>query len=156
MCPFDLEYRDWHYLAPLSWINMLWRTLQVMGFELHLEYETIPLPRTGDVLMMDKLREMTGNDETQLKALARVRGSLNVMFLSDIVTADGKFLEQHVTDVGCLPLKRSHHEFPREEPVQDDWETWISYMKVITKQKFELPTPLGDGCVLVTGGGNKF
>ena len=66
-CPFDLDYRDRHYLAPLSWVKMLWRTLQVMGFELHLEYETIPFPRTGDVLMMDKLRELTGNDEAQMK-----------------------------------------------------------------------------------------
>ena len=63
--------------------------------------------------------------------------------MSDILTADGKFLEQHVTDVGCLPLKRSYYNFPREVPDQDDWETWISYMKVITNQNFELPTPLG-------------
>ena len=31
-CPLDLQYEEWGYLAPLSWINMLWKTLQVTGF----------------------------------------------------------------------------------------------------------------------------
>ena len=56
-CPLDLNYDDWHYLAPLSWIKMLWRTLQVTGFELHLEYKELPFPRIGDRLVMDVLRE---------------------------------------------------------------------------------------------------
>ena len=98
VCPFDLDYEDWHYMAPLSWVKMLWRTLQVTGFELHLEYDEIPFPRAGDILIMDKLRELTGNDRDQLKALARVRGSLSAMFLSDLVTTDGKYLEQFAVD----------------------------------------------------------
>ena len=48
-CPFDLDYEDWHYMAPLSWVKMLWRTLQVTGFELHLKYESIPFPRSGEM-----------------------------------------------------------------------------------------------------------
>ena len=43
-CPLDLNYEDWAYLAPLSWVKMLWRTLQVTGFQLHLKYEEISLP----------------------------------------------------------------------------------------------------------------
>ena len=38
-CPFDLVYDEWHYMAPLSWMKMLWRTLQVTGVELHLDYD---------------------------------------------------------------------------------------------------------------------
>ena len=38
VCPLDLCYEDWHFLAPLSWVKMLWKTLSVMGFELHLEH----------------------------------------------------------------------------------------------------------------------
>ena len=47
------------------------------------------MPRKGDFLIMGRLRELTGNGEDQLKALARVQGSLNVIFFSDLVTADG-------------------------------------------------------------------
>ena len=56
VCPFDLDYEDWHYMAPLSWVKMLWRTLQVTGFEIHLEYDEIPFPRARDFLIIDKLR----------------------------------------------------------------------------------------------------
>ena len=36
VCPFDLEYDKWSHFAPLSWVKMLWRTLHVCGFQLHL------------------------------------------------------------------------------------------------------------------------
>ena len=37
------------------------------------------------------------DEQDTLMALQRVRASLNVMFLSDVVTADGKSLEHNVT-----------------------------------------------------------
>ena len=38
VCPLDLDYDEWSKFAPVSWIKMLWRTLQVSGFEVHLKY----------------------------------------------------------------------------------------------------------------------
>ena len=114
-----------------------------MGFELHLEYETIPFPRRGDFLIMDRLRELTRNDQEQLKALARVRGSLNAIFFSDLVTADGKYLEQFAVDPRTEWVPRSKYIFPREEPSDKDWELWISYLKSMTVGNYELPTPIG-------------
>ena len=35
------------------------------------------------------------DDMDKVMAAARVRGFLNAIFLSDIVTADGKFIEEH-------------------------------------------------------------
>ena len=52
-CPLDLDYDDWAYLAPLSWIKMLWKTLQATAFQLHLKYEETHLPRWGDVVIME-------------------------------------------------------------------------------------------------------
>ena len=48
VCPFDLDYERWSYFAPLSWVKMLWRALQVSGFELHVRYDEIPLSRCCD------------------------------------------------------------------------------------------------------------
>ena len=31
-CPLDLPYQEWAHLAPLSWVKMLWKTIQVTGF----------------------------------------------------------------------------------------------------------------------------
>ena len=52
MCLLDLCYADCLYLAPLSWMKMLWRTLQVPGFVVRLKYETIPNTRRGDYFIM--------------------------------------------------------------------------------------------------------
>ena len=59
---------------------MLWRTLQVTGFEVRLDYEKDPLPRERDRLIMDVLRdECRGNQEIMM-SLARVRGYLEAIF----------------------------------------------------------------------------
>lgn len=142
-CPLELVYDEWHYMTPLSWTKMLWRILQATGFEVRLDYERDPLPRERDCLIMDVLREACQGNQEIMMSLTTVRGYLEAIFMSDIVTTDEKFLEQHVTDSGCLLRRRSCYVFPKEEPAQEDWETWISYMKVITNQNFELPTPLG-------------
>lgn len=78
--PLDLCYEDWHCMAPLSWVKMLWRTLQVTGFEIHLEYAKIPFPRKRDFLLMVKFCEMCGNDKSEMMSLSRIRGSLEAIF----------------------------------------------------------------------------
>ena len=92
---------------------------------------------------MDKLREMTGNDESQLKALARVRGSLNAMFFSDIVTADEKFFGQFAVDPQAKRISRLNHSFTREKPSFKDWDLLDSYLKSMTVGNYELPDPMG-------------
>jgi hypothetical protein len=81
---------------------MLWRTLQVTGFQLHLKYDKLPTPRRGDVVIMELAME-TGLEKEELMSMSRVKGKLGVIFLSDITTADGKYLE----DFACNPQESS-------------------------------------------------
>ena len=37
--PFTLNYNRWGYLAPLSWVKMLWRLLHYLDIHLHMEYQ---------------------------------------------------------------------------------------------------------------------
>ena len=74
VCPLDLEYDRWHYLAPLSWIKMLWRTLQVTGFEIHLDYDEIRLPRKRDFVLMEKFQELSRGNQKDMLSLSRVTG----------------------------------------------------------------------------------
>jgi hypothetical protein len=65
---------------------------------------------------------------------------LQCIFLSDVVTADGRYLESFVFDPG--PFKRqSNYRFPRECPSQKDWETWFGFWHsyVLTGDKLEVP-----------------
>ena len=85
--------------------------------------------------------EWTTNEES-LKAIARVRGYLNAIFLSDVTTADGRSMEQFACKKGAW-LARSKFVFPREQPSDDDWNLWTNFWKSWTRDNFELPSPLG-------------
>ncbi len=65
---------------------------------------------------------------------------LQCIFLSDVVTADGRYLESFVFDPG--PFKRrSDYRFPREYPSQKDWETWFKFWHsyMLTGDKLAVP-----------------
>lgn len=63
------------------------------GFELHIKYNVLPNLRKGDNLIMEFATKQGVNKE-DLLSMSRVRGSLRALFMSNIVTADGKFLEE--------------------------------------------------------------
>ena len=52
------------------------------------------------------------------------RGSLQCIFLSDLVTTDGRYLESFVFNPGP-PKQRSNYYFPRECPTKKDWDIWL-------------------------------
>ncbi len=51
--PITLDYDKWGYLAPLSWIKMLWRSLHHFNIHLHMECVMIPSPRERDQVVME-------------------------------------------------------------------------------------------------------
>ena len=67
-------------MAPLSWVKMLWRTLRVTGFQVHLKYGEWPDPRRGDVVVM-KFAMSMGLDKENLRSMSNVKGKLGVIFL---------------------------------------------------------------------------
>ena len=111
----DLPYEEWAYLAPMSWVKMLWRTLQVTGFQVHLKYDESAHPRRGDLVVMEYAMSM-GLDKEDLLSMSRVKGKLGVIFLSDMVTAEGKHLTNISLDPGDLEVPQGKFNFPREVP----------------------------------------
>ena len=122
ICPLDLPYDTWTYLTPLSWVKMLWRTLQVSGFTVHLTYTTIPLPQRGDYLIMEYAMSK-GATKEELSNMPRVRGLLCSFFVSDIVAADGKHLKHFAIFRTHSREHASTYKFPKESPTQEDWTT---------------------------------
>ena len=129
-------------MAPLSWMKVVWKTLQVTGFEVHLNYETMELPRERDMIIMVWIMNMC-DDLDKLMAATRVRGFLNAIFLSDIVTADGKFIEEHALSEIEEYKRRSCYNFPREHPTKQDWVIWKCLLRGLLLENYELPTPMG-------------
>ena len=50
-------------------------------------------------------------DKKTIRSLSRCRGSLEIIFLSDMTTADGRYLEQFVFNPGSK-VARSKYKFP--------------------------------------------
>lgn len=141
-CPFELEYDTWSWYAPLSWLKMFWRSVQVGKIDLQVAFSTIPLPREQDRLVMEMVHEYTSDIELRM-SLARCRGALSALFLSDLVTADGRNLESFVFDPGGPHSTRSRYKFPREVPTEADWSNWRQFWQATTDEGFTLRLPLG-------------
>ncbi len=116
---FLLDYAVWGHLAPLSWVKMLWRTLHHFNIHLHMAYPSIPLPRERDQVLMEIFHSLDLNQEIML-SLSRCQVSLESIFLSDITTADGRYLEDFVFNPGGRD-RSSLFRFPREVPTREDW-----------------------------------
>ncbi len=79
----------------------------------------------------------------EIQSINRCRGMLQCIFLSDLITAVGRYLESFVFDPG--PFKRrSNYRFPRECPSQKDWQTWFNFWHSNTLTGDKLEVPLSD------------
>ena len=71
----------------------------------------------------------------------RFKEALKRMFLSDLVTADGRKLEHYVFDLGGTTFDSKYH-FPKEKPTQKDWEYWKAFWNSYTDGGGVIPSPL--------------
>jgi len=120
---------------------MLWRSLKYHAVELYMKFEEIPLPREKDRLVMEIINERISS-EAATRSLNRCRCYLSALFLSDITTADGKYLEQ----LAMTPSEngtKSRYKFPREVPTQADWKRWQRFWTDYTTTGKRLPVELG-------------
>ena len=84
-----------------------------------------------------------GLDKEDLLSMSRVKGKLGVVSLLNMVTADGKHLENFALDPGDPEVPQSKFEFSREVPTDHDWEVWKILWCLHTVEIFQLHTPLG-------------
>lgn len=82
-------------LATPCWFVSVWERLSHYGFEVFLGYPTIPVPQSSDVLMVDVFLTANVSRHTFLH-LNRCRLRLEMLWLSDIVTANGRQLDKQL------------------------------------------------------------
>jgi ribonuclease HI len=85
----------------------------------------------------------TNIPKATMTKLNRCRNYLQVLFLSDICTADGKFIERRFLNTTPSPAF-STLAFPREQPSSQDWKVWRSTWYHLTSNTGRLKSPLGD------------
>jgi hypothetical protein len=116
--PLMLDFTKWGHLAPLLWVKILWKSLHHFNIELYMTFPTIPNPREQDHIIMDIFFASDLGPDI-IKSLSRCRGAMRAIFLSDLSTADGKYLEHFVFDPGMVTAG-SMYIFPREKPTRDN------------------------------------
>jgi hypothetical protein len=139
--PFTLDYNKWGDLAPLSWTKMLWKSLNKFDIMLDMAYSPIPFPRERDQVIMEMIfsHDLTFN---VVKSFKRCRGALEAIFLSDITTADGRYLKHFIFDPG-RKTSWSHYKFPLEQPARENWGHWMNFWHSFTMKGGKLKVPLG-------------
>ncbi len=116
--PFTQDYSRWGELAPLSWVKMLWKSLHYFDITLHMSFPTItPLWECDQVIM--EIIFSQNFDFTEITWINRCRVYLPTLLLSDIMTANGKYLEYFVFNPGSNTCC-SRYTFPREKPTRQD------------------------------------
>ena len=73
-----------------------------------------------------------------LLSISRVRGLSCAIFVSDIVTADGKYLEEFATARTHSRKHASNYKFSKEALIQEDWIMLMQFWKQHTVGNFEL------------------
>jgi hypothetical protein len=140
--PLTLDYAKWGQLTPLSWVKMLWQFLNHFDIHLHMEFSIMSLPRERDQVLMEIFFVEVHSLET-IRSLGRCRGALEDIILSDITTADGRYLEKFVFDPGSKNTK-SKFKFPHEYPSNKDWNSWFNFWHNFTLTGDKLKVPLGN------------
>jgi hypothetical protein len=81
-------------------------------------------------------------DFNTIRGLNRCRGSLEAMFLSDITTIGGRYLEYFVFSLGGKSAQL-HYKFLQEQLSKQDWDSWINFWHAYTTTGGKLKTTLG-------------
>ena len=148
-CPFLYDFSVWGHLATNSWGKSLWEKIDHFGISLEIEYPTIPLPRERDCLLMQMLVDK-GVRGAELKSFNRVRIANEALFLSDVTTCNGKYLEDMLlqtvwrdTEEAELGRHRSKFGFWTELPTEKDLKVWEKHLRSCAGSNLHLTQPLG-------------
>jgi hypothetical protein len=107
-----------------------------------MEFSIISLPRERDQVLMENFFAEVHSPET-IRSLGRCRGALEAIFLSDVTTADGRYLKKYVFNPGSKNTK-SKFEFPSEYPSNKDCNSWFNFWHNFTLTGDKLKVPLGN------------
>jgi hypothetical protein len=107
-----------------------------------MKFPTIVPPRKNNRLIMDIILAYP-LDLLDVTRLNRCQVFLQAIFLLDITTADGKYLENFVFDPGGATTQ-SRYSFPRERPSRQDWDCWVNFWHEYTTTGGKLKSHLGE------------
>jgi hypothetical protein len=134
------------YASTRSWIrNMVQFALQ---HDINIDFQLADMispKRQGDKTIMEAACDFTTDTQT-LASINCVRMALNVIYISDITTADGRRVDSTWTSSLETYPNRNDHNWPHlHHATNRDWRRWRMWLSSITRdQTGELLQPLGE------------
>ena len=101
-----------------------------------------PIPKNKGSTSYGNYHVFNVQQKAAVQSLNRCRIYLGALFLSDIATADGKYLEQLTLEQTSNGVK-SKYKFPQEEPTRTDWKRWRNFWTSYTMAGRRLQEELG-------------
>ncbi len=121
--PMQELYQKYSTLITHSWMKMLWEKISM--FDLHTVVADVPFqfPREGDQFLMKVLIKAWYRGDA-LWQLNQVRISLQVLFLSDVLTASGGKVSLDILSRRPQGEAWSNMRWPNKQPTNSDMQFW--------------------------------
>jgi hypothetical protein len=130
---FNLPFTIYGHSTDGRWLSSIWQFLNSIGFQLYIKQAQPPYPpRQNDIALMDYFVSLRLKPKL-LRVLNGCRIYLQVIYLSDICSADGSHILCPYKHGHRLPTRTSALDWPYQpKPPATAWKQWIS-----TLQQFE-------------------
>jgi hypothetical protein len=143
-CPLLHPFEIIGPLCTRSWIRSFWECIDYYKVTLCLNYPAIPLPHNRDkVLILLAIERGLRGDS--LRSFQRCRIACGLLFLSDMTTADGKYIDINLLSAPSAGPSSdlSAYNFHITQPGTHDWAHWKAFWESYTGLSLSLPIPLG-------------
>jgi hypothetical protein len=121
--PLQESYKKYSYLVTHSWMKMLWEKLSMFNMQIIILDQPKEYPREGNQFIMQVLIQ-AGYTNKSLERLNRVRVSLQLLFMSDILTASGNKISTEVLSHHPQGEAWSNMRWPHKHPTDSDLQLW--------------------------------
>jgi hypothetical protein len=125
--PLQEWYDKYGHLVTHSWMKMLWKELSMFDVHTVIADLTMEFPREGDQFIMQVFVRARYTDEA-LSRLNRVRVSLQLLFMLDILTASGNKVNAGILSHRPQGEAWSTMRWPNEHPTDSDMRLWRDTM----------------------------
>jgi hypothetical protein len=129
--PFALDFSIYESVVTDSWIKCVWEFVSTFKIDLQTHPVTPQLQRQGDSMLLPLFVQHGMRDPETLAALSRCCKFLQVLRLSDILSADGKKVHSHIFQ-GQLQTPHTWDKFrwpTQGPPGKADWNVWRQSLK---------------------------
>ncbi len=128
--PLQVDYNKYNHLVTHTWMKMLWEKVSMFGITVTTLLALGGFQREGDKFIMQMILR-AGYNFDEVKRINRVQVSMQVLYMSDILTASGNTIAPEILSPRPRGEAWSNMRWPNERPTPSDMTLWRNAMQAI-------------------------